>query len=579
MSRLCHVSLPLLVYKVFNFTFWGSLGCFLLYIPLYFKQIGFSASEIGLVSSVRPFFGFLFLPFIAAAADRFRRRKAVLVASVILTTGILASFIVFPRASQVPCDVMEDQIREILHLNISLPYQEGQSSYYFPADADTVLSPTPSVLKRNIGGEGIPRHLASSFSSKAQQTSRNDSTVESSQFPRATQEILLANQGWLYDQAELRVLFVVILIVSSFIEVVVFSSACQLDNATLDALRREHGNVDQYGFNRGFGTLGWGACSLATGFLLNSTRTVEVSCGIEHTITSYWASFVSAVGLSVCALVCVAYMKFSYEGIKTDGAGSSWGAVKAVLFSWHYGSVLIMLIFLGICNGAVWGFLFWHLENLGATQGLLGVLTAVECVSEFSSGLLSGWAIPKVGHMPLLSLGLFLYIVRFCSYYLIRVPWVTFFVEPLQGMCFIMTWTTSVSYMTEAIPPENTGTMQGILISAHHGLGNGLGYFLTGLLITRFGAPWTFIIYAVSCTVVLFIFLSVQWFSQVPPLPWKPDEPVKSHTGEGREPDPEEMLQTQSLLDSPKATKSGKFSLKLPEFTLTTKTVSQQDPW
>ena len=31
----------------------------------------------------------------------------------------------------------------------------------------------------------------------------------------------------------------------------------------------------------------------------------------------------------------------------------------------HYGSWLFSMFFTGICNGVIWGFLFWHIENIG----------------------------------------------------------------------------------------------------------------------------------------------------------------------------------------------------------------------
>ncbi|XP_022097330.1 major facilitator superfamily domain-containing protein 6-like [Acanthaster planci] len=575
MAGLFHIHPPLLVYKVFNFTFWGSLACFLPYISLYFKQLGFSPGSIGTISALRPIFGFLLLPFTAAAADRFRCRKAVLVASVVLSGAVLLSFAVLPRGSQVPCDVMEEQIWEMLHLNISLPYQEDQTRYNFSLDGDIFSFSSTSVLKRGIDRQVTRRALPK----VALGTWRNQTTEGSlGQFPKPIQEALLANQGWLYEKADLRTLFVVILLISSFIEVVVFSSTCQADIATLDALRREYGHVDHYGWNRGFGTLGWGVCSTAAGFILNATRTVEVSCGIEHTIAGYWTSFLLAVGVSSIALVCVAYFKFSYDS-KTGDTESSYGPITAVLLSWHYGSVLVMLAFLGLCNGCVWGFLFWHLENLGATQDLLGIFTAINSFSEFSCGFLSSWAIAKFGHVTLLILGLSLYILRFVSYFLITMPWTAVFIEPLHGLCFIMTWTTAVSYMTETVPTLYGGTMQGVLISVHHGLGAGLGFFLTGLLVTEYGARMTFLLYAVSCGMFLFLFLLVQWLSRVPTLEWKSEEPVKSPPDKHEETDEEQMQQTQSLLDSPGDRQNSKLSLKLPKFVLTTKAINQQELW
>lgn len=36
-----------------------------------------------------------------------------------------------------------------------------------------------------------------------------------------------------------------------------------------------------------------------------------------------------------------------------------------ILLTPHYMVVIATILFFGICNGAVWGFLYWHVENLG----------------------------------------------------------------------------------------------------------------------------------------------------------------------------------------------------------------------
>ena len=40
-------------------------------------------------------------------------------------------------------------------------------------------------------------------------------------------------------------------------------------------------------------------------------------------------------------------------------------AVLRIFMNVHYGSYLATSLFSGICNGVTWGFLYWHLDNLG----------------------------------------------------------------------------------------------------------------------------------------------------------------------------------------------------------------------
>ena len=43
-------------------------------------------------------------------------------------------------------------------------------------------------------------------------------------------------------------------------------------------------------------------------------------------------------------------------------------AVLRLFLSLHYGSLLFAIFYMGVCNGTIFGFLFWHLENLGQSH-------------------------------------------------------------------------------------------------------------------------------------------------------------------------------------------------------------------
>lgn len=77
-----------------------------------------------------------------------------------------------------------------------------------------------------------------------------------------------------------------------------------------------------------------------------------------------------------------------------------------------------------------------------------------------------------------------------------------------------MSWTTVSSYLSEAVPLECGGTMQGIIISMHQGLGAGLGFLVSGLVVDRYGAQTTFLLYAALCGIVFLCFVAVQVVSK-----------------------------------------------------------------
>lgn len=71
----------LLIYKVFYFGFGGAIGCVFPFLSVYYKQLGFSPNQIGIIAGVRPLIGFMSGPVWGSIADRCRIRKMMMLVS------------------------------------------------------------------------------------------------------------------------------------------------------------------------------------------------------------------------------------------------------------------------------------------------------------------------------------------------------------------------------------------------------------------------------------------------------------------------------------------------------------------
>lgn len=78
----------LLTVKTFYFFFYSAFGSLFPLMGVYFKQMGMNAGQCGLLIGTRPFVEFLSAPFWGGLADRWRRGRALLLAS-------LAAWVVF----------------------------------------------------------------------------------------------------------------------------------------------------------------------------------------------------------------------------------------------------------------------------------------------------------------------------------------------------------------------------------------------------------------------------------------------------------------------------------------------------
>lgn len=71
-------SLELFYYKVVFFASYGAFGCLMTFIPLYFKQLGLSAAQTGVLVGLRPLCQAIGAPFWGIIADKYKQRKAIL---------------------------------------------------------------------------------------------------------------------------------------------------------------------------------------------------------------------------------------------------------------------------------------------------------------------------------------------------------------------------------------------------------------------------------------------------------------------------------------------------------------------
>ena len=99
----CQINKDLLIYKAFYFFYFGALGAINPYLPVYLRQIGLSAFAVGLLVGIRPIVQLASAPFWTVVADKFRKRKAILVMS-IMAWLILTIALAFVEPTEEICE-------------------------------------------------------------------------------------------------------------------------------------------------------------------------------------------------------------------------------------------------------------------------------------------------------------------------------------------------------------------------------------------------------------------------------------------------------------------------------------------
>lgn len=256
---------------------------------------------------------------------------------------------------------------------------------------------------------------------------------------------------------------------------------------------------DYYGKQRQWGAIGWGISSFLVGSVV-STVQEKSKCNVPNHV-NYQPCFYAFAGLMILAFIPALFIRFEDRNLPTANLTRS---LRTLL---KFDSIVFLLTIHQFGNswGLVQTFLLWHLQDLGGTQFLFSIVTAVQCLSEVVSYHIAGYAITKLGYYRVLYLGLFFSSLRFIFYGVIKNPWLVVPIEIFHGVSTTLIWALAVSFIG-----LNTGvatTMQGILSGIHWGLGFGGGAIFGGILVNAIGSKYTFLGYGIFSLINLLGFM------------------------------------------------------------------------
>ncbi|NXH22534.1 MFSD6 protein, partial [Bucco capensis] len=558
----------LLISKVFYFFFYSAYGSLYPLLPVYYKQLGMSPSQSGLLVGIRYFIEFCSAPFWGVVADRFKKGKIVLLFSllcwVLFNLGI--GFVRPATLRCVPKGLPPAHPTNASSLLTAVPQNTSVSSLLLPVSTaspkirgkrDLLTSSLVTLEPTGTANPGITFLLPTQnnnvefvLETSTHLIMKNITTspislgnVTPSPTPTAiTTKPIPSDQGMLvYDQQEVEAIFLLILLVVIIGEFFSASSVTIVDTITLQYLGKHR---DRYGLQRMWGSLGWGLAMLSVGIGIDYTHT-EVSiegqgCKAPE-YKNYRIVFIVFGVLMTMALIVATQFRFHYahfnqeenkrkevEISQVDRCASNessdntptsttqsqsfsfWDLIK-LLCSIQYGSVLFVAWFMGFGYGFVFTFLYWHLEDLNGTTTLFGVCSVLSHVSELTAYFFSHKLIELVGHIRVLYIGLACNTARYIYISYLENAWTVLPMEVLQGVTHAAIWAACISYLSAAVPPELRTSAQGILQGLHLGLGRGCGAMVGGVLVNYFGPAATFRGIGMACLVILLLFALIQW--------------------------------------------------------------------
>ncbi|XP_041939311.1 major facilitator superfamily domain-containing protein 6-B isoform X1 [Alosa sapidissima] len=572
LDRGClHVNNHLLVSKVFYFFFYAAYGSLHPLLAVYYKQLGMSPSQSGLLVGIRYFIEFCSAPFWGLMADRFKKGKAVLLFSVFCWI-VFNLGIGFIKPAAMIC-VEKDSI-----VNSSHPLPAGNHTrnrrYIFESPLPSLslmrnMEPAYSTQHRYIrsvdvnisdhpvGSPGLTAHLP---------TPRpiNEAVISNKTSPAATMTTIITpittskaatttatttakpkEHKIIFNHDQVETIFLLILLVIIIGEFFSAPAVTLVDTVTLQYLGKHR---DRYGLQRMWGSLGWGLAMLSVGIWIDHTPITLVvqglGCVLPH-YKNYQIAFIVFGVLMTLALAVATQFYFDPRDYQPGKEGEQENEVEIphvvqnipspeasseeapvcpesahrplpikelfrLFCGIQYGSVLFVAWFMGFGYGFVFTFLYWHLQDLKGTTTLFGICSVLSHVSELAAYFTSHKLIELVGHIRVLYIGLACNTARYLYISYLENAWIVLPMEVLQGMTHASVWAASISYLSAAVPPALRTSAQGILQGLHLGLGRGCGAMIGGVFVNYFGAAQTFRGIGMASLVILLIFSLIQ---------------------------------------------------------------------
>eukprot|EP00892_Ulva_mutabilis_P006319 jgi/Ulvmu1/4059/UM019_0036.1 len=156
---------------------------------------------------------------------------------------------------------------------------------------------------------------------------------------------------------------------------------------------------------------------------------------------------------------------------------------------------LATALLMGVCGGAIDGYLFVYLDELKAPPLLMGSCLAVICCAEVPVFAFSGRILHALGYQGALRAGLAAYCVRLFAYSCLRqMPslWFILPVELLHGVTFGVAWCGGVNLCNSIAPAGLESTAQSLFSGMYAGMGRGVGGLAGGLLLHHYGGMHLF---------------------------------------------------------------------------------------
>ncbi|GFQ94547.1 major facilitator superfamily domain-containing protein 6-B [Trichonephila clavata] len=498
-SKRCHINVDLLPIKSHYFFFYGAMGAVMPFMPVLAKGLGINATAVGLVYTVLPFCVFLSNPLFGFITDYFQNIKVIIFILVSATAVSYWSVILLPSIDnthwthvKIHCQVQNNSFSILTNdynqtcINHTLMDSENGELSFESCESNSTINLYGNVSiehRRNVRTNESFDSPNTVWLEFKPETNFSCNCIREYSSVLACVNInpclLVEDSVSVYKTYQFWV-FTLLAVISGTGATTVF---CLSDAACYEVLAER---TDLYGKQRLWATMSWGLTTLLAGF------SNDIATGSFESI-NYAPGFYLMLVLVGVDLILL----FKIRLVKAKLSRNIYSDVGKILSSYETVCFATAVYVMGAMSGLLWGYQFWLLQDLGATQTLLGLCTAVQClIAEVPFFFFSGWFIKTFGYFYCVSGALAAFGLRYGLYYILENPWLVLPIEVLQGLTFAVFYTAMTGYASNNAPPGTATTLMGILGGLFEGLGVATGSLLGGFGFDKIGGRKTFLIAA-----------------------------------------------------------------------------------
>lgn len=295
------------------------------------------------------------------------------------------------------------------------------------------------------------------------------------------------------------------LLVRTVLGVLTAASLMMFEGAVMATIQEMGGD---YGLQRFVGNFGAIIFAPLGGFLIDFTN----DNNWEFEKMEFSTVFYVYLALKLMAAFLILFISLDF---KPPGE-SVLPHIKEILQNVDVVIFLIMMMFAGSFWGYIEGFLFWFLDDLGATKLEMGWTVTIGMLSSLPFLIFSGPITDTVGHINVIILGMVAYTVRMIGYSYLQDPVHVYPYEALEGFTMALMMTSAVTYVAKISTGDTIASVMSLMGSLFFGIGKGSGSLFGGMVMAKLGSRWTFRLQAIIAGVCAVGYTAFQIFYVMP---------------------------------------------------------------